>query len=460
MLCLARLRRLLFVLPLLGVFLFPLAGCVHTTPAEAAANQYAANQLAAAPTNGNLPDYHLEPTALRKAQHLQTTDTTLTFVGTLWSILQTSLLLWLGVIAWMQRTALRATDGLTEKGRRVAASWAQCFVFLGLYTAVSFLLDLPLSLYGHHLGLSYGLSVQGWASWFGDRAKELLLTWIFGGLLVALLFWIVRKLPRSWWLLFWGLSIPITLLALFVSPYAGFLFNKYEPLDKNHHDLVVKLEEVVKRGHMEIPPSRMYLMKASAKVTTLNADVEGFGSTKRVVVWDNTIAKMTPDEVLGVFGHESGHYVLGHIVEGTIESIVITFFTLWLGYLFVRWAIARYGERWGIRSQGDWGALAVLLLAFSLYGVLIEPLGNALSRQKEHAADVYGQEAIHGIVPDPQASMQGAFDVLGTNSYVVPNPPPFLEFWLDNHPSIGRRAAFAHFYDPWVPGYMPKYFPK
>ena len=78
----------------------------------------------------------------------------------------------------------------------------------------------------------------------------------------------------------------------------------------------------------------------------------------------------------------------------------------------------------------------------------------------EHAADVYGQEAIHGLVADPQATAKGAFDVLGTTSFSDPNPSPFYEFWTYSHPSIGRRAAFAKAYDPWAPGMEPKYFPK
>jgi hypothetical protein len=73
---------------------------------------------------------------------------------------------------------------------------------------------------------------------------------------------------------------------------------------------------------------------------------------------------------------------------------------------------------------------------------------------------VYGQEAIHGIVADPQKSAAGAFQVLGENSLDEPNTPAFVEFWTDNHPSTGRRAGFAAHYDPWTPGGEPKYFKK
>ena len=78
----------------------------------------------------------------------------------------------------------------------------------------------------------------------------------------------------------------------------------------------------------------------------------------------------------------------------------------------------------------------------------------------EHAADVYGQEAIHGLVPNPQATAVGAFNVLGKTSFADPNPNPLYEFWTYSHPSIGRRAAFGKAYNPWIPGMEPKYFKK
>jgi STE24 endopeptidase len=204
----------------------------------------------------------------------------------------------------------------------------------------------------------------------------------------------------------------------------------------------------------------MFLMKASEKLTTLNADVEGFGASKRVVVWDTSIQKFTPDEIVMVFGHESGHYVLHHIVYGVLFTIGLLLVTMYLGYVFVQWAIGRYGARWGVPGQSDWAALAVLLLAFSLFSLVTEPVENAFSRHDEHAADVYGQEAVHGLVADPQVVAQGAFDVLGKTSFADPNPSPLYEFWSYSHPAIGRRAAFAKFYDPWAPGMEPKYFKK
>ena len=73
------------------------------------------------------------------------------------------------------------------------------------------------------------------------------------------------------------------------------------------------LQKVVGRGGLTIPADRMFEMKASEKLNSLNAYVSGIGSSKRVVVWDTTIAKMTPPQIQFVFGHEMGHYVLNHV---------------------------------------------------------------------------------------------------------------------------------------------------
>jgi Zn-dependent protease with chaperone function len=443
------LRR--FALLLCLLLPFALIGCASETPAEHVANVYAQQELDAAPVHGNLPDYSLSPADLAKAQHLSTIRVTMHFVEEAWGIISLVLLLFLGVIGWMRDVAVKISR----------FRWIQGFTFLFLYLLIGTLVSLPLDLYTQHLQLEYGLSVQNWGSWFGDQAKGFGIAWLIGGLMVMVLFWIIRRAPRTWWLIFWGFAIPMVLLGIVITPWViEPLFDKYEPLAKTNPALVARLEQVVAKTHMDIPPERMFMMKASEKVTTLNADVEGFGPSKRVVVWDTSIAKATPDQIVGIFGHESGHYALGHIEQLVFFLIGTLLVELFLGYLFVQWAIAKFGARWGVPAQTDWAALAVLLLAFSIFSLLTEPIQSSFVRMHEHDADVYGQEVVHGLVADPQATMQSAFDLLGKLSYADPNPSQFYEFWTYSHPSIGRRAAFAKVYDPWAPGVDPKYFKK
>ncbi len=443
-----RLRRFALLLCLLAPVLA--SGCATETPAEHAAIVYADQQLAAAAPHSNVADYSLPPDKLEKARYLSSIGVTLHFVDEAWGILSLLLLLQFGGIAWMRNTVVKMSNN----------RWTQGYIFLLLYLLAGTLLSLPLDLYRQHLMLKYGLSVQGWGGWFGDIGKSFGIGWGLGGLLFMLLFWVIRKFPRGWWLIFWGVMVPIVAFGIFIGPYFGPIFNKYEPLQKSNPELVARLEQVVAKGHMDIPPERMYLMKASAKVTTLNADVEGFGSSKRVVVWDNTIAQAKPDEILFIFGHESGHYVLHHIEEIYPFTLATLFVLLFLGFHFTKWAIRRFGNKWGVPDQGDWAAFAVLMLAFSLMSVVLEPVQNGFVRAHEHDADVYGQEAVHGIVADPQTSAKGAFNVLGSGALADPNPNPFYVFWTFSHPSLGFRAGFAKAYDPWAPGVDPKYFKK
>ena len=442
-------RRILLAL----VLLFASTACIHAaeTPAEHAANLAAQHELDTSPRNGNIPSYSLKPADLAKGDHLESVRDTLHFSEEIWGVLQLVLLLSLGVIR-------RFRDAVV---RRCTSRWLQGYGFLLLFLLATTLLSLPIDVYGQWLRRSYGLSVQSWASWAGDQTKAFGISWVVGGLLLMLLFFIIRKFPQRWWLVFWVAMIPVSLAGVFATPYViDPLFNKFEPLTQSQPQLVRRLEEVAQRGHMDIPPDRMFLMKASEKVTTLNAYVTGFGASKRVVVWDTSIAKGTPDEILFIFGHESGHYVLHHIVRGMIITFAILLVLMYAGYLFVQWSIRRFGPSWHVESQADWGALAVLLLAFSLFSIVLEPLQSTLTRSQEHAADVYGQEAVHGIVADPQSTARAAFQVLGESSYDDPNPSQFIEFWTYSHPSIGRRAAFATHYDPWAAGMQPKYFKK
>ncbi len=279
--------------------------------------------------------------------------------------------------------------------------------------------------------------------------------------LLFLLFWVIRVAPRKWWLWFWLCTIPVIVFAVFISPiWIDPIFNHFSPLEKSDPALTAQLEQLAHHAGLDIPPSRMFLMKASEKVTGLNAYVTGIGATTRIVVWDNTIHKLPPNQILFVVGHEMGHYVLHHIYKGLAFTLAVLLVLLWFAYLAVNALVRRFGPRWQIRAPGDFAALAVLLLVFTGINFLFSPIANAFSRWEEHQADVFGQEAIHGLVPDPQQTAVKAFVALGENYLEAPNPNLFVEFWLYSHPSVSQRANFAAHYNPWLPGHHPKYFPR
>ena len=439
-----RFRSLVLLLAVLAAsFASPV--CRAQSPAQPSTEQASQTETPAKQA------YSLPPEKLKQAIEYSRIRVVLDFAESGWGIVMLVLLLALGIARWMRDAAVKSS------GNR----WAQGFLFSFLFLLITTLLTLPLDMYGHHESVRFGQSVQGWGSWFGDQAKSFGLTFVLGGLFVMLLFWVIRKSPRRWWFWFWIPAMAAVVFGVFIAPVViDPIFNKFEPLEKTNPALVERLEQVVQRGGISIPPSRMFLMKASEKVTGLNAYVTGFGPSKRVVVWDTSVQKATPDEILFIFGHEMGHYVLGHI-RSTIEFLgVLLLIEFYLGYRGVRWLIRRYGGRWGVESQNDWAMLVVLMLVLSVLSFVSEPIVNGYSRAHEHAADVYGQEAIHGIVADPQTTAQQAFQLLGEASLTDPNPNRFVEFWTFSHPSVASRAAFAAFYNPWVPGEHPKYFKR
>jgi Zn-dependent protease with chaperone function len=438
-----RLRNTLLLLAILAAgFAITVGRFATETPTEAQAARYAEHNATA---------YTLPPPQLQRAIVLNRTRRTLAIADLLWTLALLLLVLVTG-------SAARISDLATSLSKN---RWAQCFSFVFLLLLVIHLLNLPLGIYAHWVARSYGLSVQGWGSWLTDKTKSFALEWFIGGLLSMLIFWVVGKSPTRWWFWFWIPAMLFLISGVFVTPYViDPLFNKFEPLAQSNPALVQRLEQVVARGGIFIPPERMFLMKASAKSTELNAYVTGFGASKRIVVWDTTIAKATPDEISFIFAHEMGHYALGHVVAGVVLSCIGLLPFFWIGYHTVRLLLARFGTAWRIPSQQDWGALVVLLLVLFTLSTLSDPIANAFSRTIEHHADVYGEEAIHGIVAHSQATAQQAFQLLGEDSLDDPTPHPLYELWFGTHPAIRVRAAFAEAYDPWAAGQSPKYFAK
>ena len=205
--------------------------------------------------------------------------------------------------------------------------------------------ELPLSIFWHRTGLAYGLSVQGWGSWFLDWTKGTIIQLAIGTFICYGVYTLFRRSPKLWWLWIWIISIPLTIFAVWIVPIVlDPVFNKFEPLEKTNPALVQQLSRVAQKGGLDIPPSRMFEMKASEKVTTYNAYVTGVGSSKRIVVWDTTEREMTTPETLFIFGHELGHYVLDHIWKGIAFSAVLTFFGILLARSMIYGSLRRRGE--------------------------------------------------------------------------------------------------------------------
>jgi Zn-dependent protease with chaperone function len=403
------------------------------------------------PELGTAAGYRLTPERAREAVAYSRARYRIHFVGFAWS-----LAVLFGLIGF--RAAPRLRDFAERKARKPFDRFLLILVPLGIVQA---LLELPIGASRHRLARDYGLSVQSWSSWLLDGLKEGAIALAIGIPVLWLVYDAIRRSPRGWWLTVGLASIPVTAVLVFLAPLVlDPLFFRFQKLEQSRPALVSRIETLTRRAGLEIPRDRMFEMNASAKRRSVNAYVTGFGGSKRVVIWDTTLQKMTPEETLVVFGHEMGHFVLRHVWKGILLSCVLLTALLYLVNRAADWVVARRGGAWGIRSASDFASLPLLALLLAVFAELALPLSNAYSRRVEHNADIFALEAARGVVPDLPRVAASTFQKLGEINLSDPAPPPFIRLWLYTHPPIAERTAFAASYDPWSRGEKTRFIPS
>ena len=434
---------------------FPVSGSATawnpaSTPAASHATIQSSADVSSPKEKKDVQTYKLSPEKYRKAIAYSRARYWEYFIGAAYFLLILLLLL-----------RSRAAPTLRDWAERASSRyWVQLLLFAPMFMLLLGALGLPTDLYGQWLSLRYDQSIQGWGSWIWDWTKGQLLAVVLGTLFIGILYAVIRRSPRRWWLYFWLLALPILLFISFLQPLViDPLFNKFEPLQSTHPELVESIEKVVSHAGLTIPRDRVFLMKASEKTKQVNAYVSGLGASKRVVIWDTIIAAEPGPMIMHTLGHEIGHYVLGHIWSGFAFFAALAFVLFYLAKRFFDWALAKSGTAWGIRGPDDWASLPLWIIIVVLLFFLSTPLGNAFSRYQEHEADRYGLEVIHGIVANPGEVAAQAFQAEGEIDLQDPEPPAFIEFWLYDHPAVNDRILFSRTYDPWAKGEKPKYVP-
>jgi len=445
------LRELRLIVILLSlVLLVPLSTAIAQTagPSPSAPAAQAAPPAAASSQPERITGFTLSPEKYQRAKDYSAQKYFHYFAGTFW-----------GLAAFVLLLVLRVGPKCRDWAERISTKrFLQGLLYAPVLLLLVALLTLPTDMWDEQLARSFGLSVQGWASWAADWLTNQIVVLIVGTVLIWILYAVIRRSPGRWWFYFWLAALPVLLFVFFLQPVViDPLFFKFEPLAQKQPVLVAEIEKVVRRGGMTIPAERMFEMNASTKTTGLNAYVTGFGASKRVVVWDNTIAKATIPQILFVFGHEMGHYVLLHIPKELSIDALVLLLLFYLGYRSVLWALGRWGTAWGIRGPDDWASLPALLLAFNLFVFLASPVFNTVSRHFEHEADRYGLEVIHDIVPDAGQVAARYFQTSGELNLADPDPSPFINVWFFDHPSRKERVDFVVNYDPWTKGESPVY---
>jgi STE24 endopeptidase len=255
---------------------------------------------------------------------------------------------------------------------------------------------------------------------------------VLGGLLAMLLFGIVRRLPRTWWI--WGAVVTTLFLiftALIAPVYIVPIFNKVTRLDDPK--IVDPILSMARANG--IPAKDVYEIDASRQTTRMSANVSGFANTMRITLNDNLLRRGSPEEIQAIMGHEMGHYVMNHVYKDIMFFLIV----IVLAFAYLRWALdwtlRHWGEKWQIRGVGDTAVLPLAVLLVSIFGFVITPVMNTFTRTQEYEADMYGVNTSR----QPDGFAQGAIHL---GEYRKMNPGSIEEWIFFDHPS-GRNRIFA-----------------
>jgi STE24 endopeptidase len=353
------------------------------------------------------------------------------FEGGYWLILWDFLY---GAIVYILLLQLRWSAAMRNVAERVTRfKPLQTLIYWSEFLVVTTILGFPLTVYeGYIRERQYGLATQTFGPWLGDKFKGLLVGIVLGGIITMLLFGVVRRLPRTWWI--WGSVVAILFVAFtaMITPVFIFpIFNKITPLEDPRITRPV-LSMARANG---IAADKVYQIDASRQTTRMSANVSGLGRTMRITLNDNLLRRGSPEEIQFIMGHEMGHYVLHHILKDMIFDFVV----IVAAFAFLRWSLdwslARWGERWQIRGITDTAVLPLVFLIGSFYFFVLTPILNTQTRADEYEADMYGLNASR----QPDGFAQAAIHL---GEYRKMNPGPVEEWVFFDHPS-GRNRIYA-----------------
>jgi Zn-dependent protease with chaperone function len=314
-------------------------------------------------------------------------------------------------------------------------------VYLVLVVVLLTLVQLPLTVYvGYVREHAYGLSTQKLSKFAADQLKGLAVGLIVGALIIWVPYLLLARSPTRWWLWTGALALPFFALVLLITPvYIAPLFNKFGPMK----DKALEAQVLAVAAQAGVEGARVFEVNKSVDTEKVNAYVTGVGQTKRIVLWDTLLARLTPDQTRFVVGHELGHYVLGHVWLNIMVSWGLTFLGLYGAHRAAGFLLARFGDRFGFTTLADPASLPLLMLLLSVFSFVIGPATLALSRHHEQAADRFGLD----LTRDNEAAAT-AFVALQKQNLAVPRPGLLYKIFRASHPPIGERVDFINAYQP------------
>jgi len=341
----------------------------------------------------------------------------------LWGLIVSAIVTWLIVRSGV-------LDGIEVKLQRRGLA-LKAFVVGAVYLVISSILTLPWTIYaGWWREKGYGRTSQPLGDFLLQGGIALVISAVVGGLFLMLVYLLIRRAGRSWWLWSGGLTaIALAILMLLSPVLIEPLFNKYEPVPPGQvRDAVVQMA-----GRAGVPPDKVYMYNGSRQSNNFTANAGGVGSTARVAISDVAFKNASLAEVRAVTGHEIGHYVLDHTWWGILFFSVLATVLFWLAdRLFPRFARA-FGSGSAI---GDPAGVPVLIFIASFFGLLASPLTNTFSRTLESQADLYSLQTEN--LPDALSS-----SLVKTAEYRYPRPGKLEEIVFYDHPSVEARVHRA-----------------
>ena len=325
----------------------------------------------------------------------------------------------LGGFGWYNSWVVSLTDSVV---------WQTILFVMGLSVASS-VLDMPFDYYAtFRIEEKYGFNKTTRRVYWLDTVKELFLSLVLGGVLLALVVWFYTWAGTYFWLYAWGaVTLFSVFMAMFYSQLIVPLFNKQTPLQEG--SLRDKIQ--ASAGKVGFKLDNIYVIDGSKRSTKANAYFTGLGPKKRVVLYDTLIDELTEEEIVAVLAHEVGHYKKRHTLRSMVVSVIQMGVLFWLFSLCVN--NAALSEALG----GDRAYFQLGLVAFAiLYSPVNLILGigmNVWSRSNEYEADAFAARYYKGDY------LVSGLKKISVKSLSNLTPHPLYEYIYYSHPSLLKR---------------------
>jgi STE24 endopeptidase len=305
------------------------------------------------------------------------------------------------------------------------------FLYLFFLLLISKALGFGLDYYGFQLERKFQLSTQRVRSWLWDEVKGFLVGLVLAGVVVELLYFMIRQSPQHWWLITWIVFLGLFVLMAQLAPVVLFpIFYKFEPLE--NEDLRRRL--VLLSEHAGTRIRGVYRWKLSEKSKKANAALTGLGSTRRIILADTLLDNYAPEEIEAVLAHELGHHVHRHI----LKSIFVQAGTTLLGFWAANWVLHYAVDHHMFEELSDFANMPLLAITATVLSLLLMPALNAYSRFNERQADRYAFESITSVEP-----FISSMNKLAQQNLAERTPSKWIEVLFHSHPAISRRVAAA-----------------